>query len=687
MNATRFLLPLPLLFTPLLPAQTAAPLTVGGQYAAPFEAWLTRQAELRWDQREQSLDRLSTANQIRDRQTTVRQAMLTTLGGLPTTKTPLNARVTASFARDGYRVENIMFESQPGFLVTANLYLPTTGHPPYPAVLGVAGHSNNGKASATYQSAFIGFAKQGFAVLAYDPPGQGERLEYLDPDTGRSRPGIGVAEHNMAGLQTLLTGHSLARYFIWDGIRAFDYLLTRPEIDPRRIAVAGNSGGGTQASYLAVFEPRLAAVVASCYITRWRELWAGPGPQDAEQIFPNFLEKGLDFGDFALAHAPRPFLMTTAIRDFFPIDGARATFKQNQRLFDMLGAGEKAAYFEYDDTHGWSQPRREAAYRFLAKNLQGRDIDGREPALLPEEESLLYATPTGQISSSGGRQTVRTLNLAEARRLAAIRPPVTLASVRTALGWTVAPAVPTSRAIGDENRAGIRIEKLELTVEGGLPIPALLFHPARPRRAVLFASSFGKAADPDLLELAQTGALVLALDPRGAGESYQTPNRGGYRQDYQLAARAMLLGRNLVEMQTADLLAAARYLQSRPEAANLPLALYAKGALGPAATFAAALDPSLAELVLDRSIVSYLDLAAAPVHEGLNTVVVPGVLRHLDLPDVVKLIAPRPVTLISPVYPNGRRLLSSEVTVPGARVLLRGEGWNLQRTLPPWFAQ
>jgi pimeloyl-ACP methyl ester carboxylesterase len=371
-----------------------------------FEAWLTREAEGHWARREFAIQGLSTAAEIRERQGYVRRTMLELIGGLPTEKTPLNARVTGSFAREGYRVENVIFESEPGFQVTANLYLPTVGQGPFPAILGVAGHSVNGKASATYQAAFIGFVRQGFAVLAFDPPGQGERLEYLDPETGRSRPGAGVAEHNMAGLQTLLTGQTLARYFVWDGIRAFDYLLTRPEIDPRRIAVAGNSGGGTQAAYLAVFEPRLAAVVSSCYMTRWRELWAGPGPQDAEQVFPGFVQKGLDFGDFALAYAPRPFLMTTAIRDYFPIAGARMTDKQNQRLFDLLGQSEKAGYFEFDDTHGWSQPRREAAVRFLAKSLQGRETEGREANVDDVDRMKLLAETSPRFGPSGLLQTV-----------------------------------------------------------------------------------------------------------------------------------------------------------------------------------------------------------------------------------------------------------------------------------------
>lgn len=678
-----------------LSAQTPAPVMVGGDYAAQFQAWLTSQAELHWDKREREIQALSSAAQIRARQEYVRKTMLELIGGLPAKKTPLNARVTGSFARDGYRVENVIFESLPGFKVTANLYLPTTGKAPYPAVLGVAGHSLNGKASATYQSAFIGFAKQGFAVLAFDPPGQGERLEYFDVETGRSRPGIGVPEHNMAGLQCLLTGHTFARYEIWDGIRAFDYLLTRPEIDPKRIAVAGNSGGGTQAAYLAVMEPRLSAVVSSCYMTRWRELWSGPGPQDAEQIFPSFIEKGLDFGDFALAWAPRPFIMTTAIRDFFPIDGARATYKQNQRLFDLLSDGAKAGYFEFDDTHGWSKPRREAAYRFLGKWMQNRETAGTEPELQPEEESLLYATSTGQLTTSGGSETVRSLNLKEARLLASARGAVSADTLRAAIGLRGLPQAPTAKTMGDDTRDGVRIEKLELIVEGGVRIPALFLHPAASTnsgRAVVFASSFGKSADPDLLELAKSGTAVLAVDPRGMGESYQPAGRTGYSQAYQLASRAILLGRNLVEMQVSDLLSAARYLQSRPEAASRKLALFAKGSAGPAALMAAALEPAITEASLERSIVSYMDVASAHIHDNLNNVVAPGILGKIDLTDVMRLLDKQRVTLVSPVHPNGRPMVMSEAqsSLGGAssiaRVVLRGEGWNLQRTLPEWVA-
>jgi cephalosporin-C deacetylase-like acetyl esterase len=134
-------------------------------------------------------------------------------------------------------------------------------------------------------------------VLAYDPPGQGERLEYFDPKTGKSTVGVGTREHDMTGAQCILTGAAFARYETWDGIRALDYLLTQQDADPKRIGVAGNSGGGTQAAYLAAVEPRLAAAVSSCYMTKWEQMWTSPGPQDSEQNFPAFISAGLDVGD------------------------------------------------------------------------------------------------------------------------------------------------------------------------------------------------------------------------------------------------------------------------------------------------------------------------------------------------------------------------------------------------------
>jgi cephalosporin-C deacetylase-like acetyl esterase len=677
-----------------LGAQPDSQMTVGGDYAVQLEKWLGAEAGKQWRRRDIEVASLTSAAAIRARQERAIAALTEMLGGLPQEKTPLNARVTGRFSRDGYRVENVIFDSIPGFRVTANLYIPTSGGTPCPAVLGVAGHSVNGKASATYQHAFIALAKRGYVVLAFDPPGQGERLEYFDPDTGRSKVGAGTSEHMMAGLQCLLTGQNFARYEIWDGIRAFDYLVSRPEVDPKRIAVAGNSGGGTQAAYLAVFEPRLAAVVASCYITRWRELWHGPGPQDSEQVFAGFVAKGLDFSDFLTARAPRPFLMTTAIQDYFPINGARATYKESQRLFDLLAAGDKAGYFEYNDTHGWSRPRREAAYRWLDKWLLDKETSGEEPEIRPEEESLLYATATGQLATSGGSDTVQWLNAKEARKLAAARGPVTADAIRRALGLQDSGAAPSAAVVGSLEQNGMSIEKIEFTVEGGVKIPALLYRAASfsgRSPGVVYVSSFGKSSDPDLRDLVRAGRVVLALDPRGMGESYLPYSRTGYTQHYRIAARAWLLGRNLAEMQTSDLLSAHRYLKSRDEVDPARVSMIAKGAAAVPALFAAALEPGISSLLLERAIVSYTDVVEARIHENLHPIIVPGILKHLDLPAVLALLNGRRVDFITPVHPSGAPMLVSEArrklgpAASRVRLAARGEGWTLARIAPDWL--
>ncbi len=635
-------------------------LTAQTNYRGQFEDWLTAQARTHWDQRDKDIAALNTRQDIARRQAYIRQTALELIGGLPTQKSPLNAHITGSFTRNGYRVEKLIFESQPGFRVTANFYLPTTGKAPYPAVLGVAGHSSNGKAYAGYQKAFIGFVQRGIAVLAYDPPGQGERLEYLDTLTGKSRAGIGVGEHLMAGVPALLTGQTIARHFIWDGIRAVDYLLTRPEIDPKRIGVAGNSGGGTQAAYLALFEPRLATAISSCYMTSWRELWPGPGPQDSEQIWPGFLARNLDFGDFALALAPRPFLTTSAVKDYFPIAGARASHRQLLRLFDQLGHGNNIGFFEYDDTHGWSQPRREAATRWLSKHFFGLDDPTPEASIDTEQESLLYATSTGQLATSFGSKTMRDLSIEAAATLAKNRKPPTLESIRKAIAWQEPALTIESKQYPNSNH-------LELTVEGGVRIYAQHYQPVQPKAQIVYIGGAGKPSDPDIVELESHGFGVLKVDPRGSGPGYELSGSSGYNLDYQIAARTWLLGRNLLAMQAADIIVAYRYLKQISSAT--PVYLFAKGKFGPAAIIAATLEAGFQKVILESSLSSFRSIVESPIQQGLENTIVPGILKHFDLPDDIRF------TWISTTTPSG---------LPSTRPnsITRGEGWTLQRTVP-----
>ena len=183
------------------------------------------------------------------------------LGG-PLDRTPLNARVIGTVERPGYRIEKVTFESRPRLYVTANLYVPAgTGR--RPAILGPLGHSANGKAWPSYQKLFSNLARKGYVVLAYDPFGQGERIEYPGSRPGQSALGGGTSEHEYAGRRLILLGANFGLFRAWDGIRGIDYLLTRAEVDPERIGCCGQSGGGTLTQFLAALDSRIRVAVVS----------------------------------------------------------------------------------------------------------------------------------------------------------------------------------------------------------------------------------------------------------------------------------------------------------------------------------------------------------------------------------------------------------------------------------------
>ena len=173
------------------------------------------------------------------------------LGEFPA-RTPLRAVTTGKLKRDGYTIEKIIFESLPRYYVTANVYVPQRSQPPFPAVVCPVGHWGDGKAFEDYQRLGIYLARRGFLVLIYDAPGQGERLQYYSPVMGRSLIDPGgstffvTIEHGSAGAQSLLTPRSFAQRMVWDGVRAIDYLEERGDVDRRRIACTGTSGGGLQ---------------------------------------------------------------------------------------------------------------------------------------------------------------------------------------------------------------------------------------------------------------------------------------------------------------------------------------------------------------------------------------------------------------------------------------------------------
>jgi dienelactone hydrolase len=388
---------------------------------SPLGERLRGECRAAFEARRRSVAALKTADEVRARQEDLRKRFVAALGGFPE-RTPLNARVVGALRGEGHRVEKVVYESRPGHLVTGNVFLPE-GAGPHPGVLIPCGHSDNGKAAEAYQRAAILLARNGFVALCYDPIGQGERRQLVTADAKPELKGT-TDEHTMAGIPALLVGWSAATFRIWDGIRSLDYLASRADVDPKRLGCTGNSGGGTLTSYLMALDERIAVAAPSCYLTSLERLFDTIGPQDAEQNIPGQVAWGMEHADYVTMRGPKPTLLLIAGRDFFDQKGSWDSFREAKQVYGILGHAERVDLAEYDDKHGFSKPRREAATRWMRRWLLGLDDAPVEPDFAIWKDADLRCTKSGQVLADGPGVSVFDLCAARAKELAAARKPL-----------------------------------------------------------------------------------------------------------------------------------------------------------------------------------------------------------------------------------------------------------------------
>lgn len=606
------------------------------------------------DERERLVAGLNTPEKLAQRRRYIREKLTAALGGAWPAKTPLNARTVSTLDFPAYRIEKVVFESMPKFYVTASLYVPKTPGK-HPAILFPLGHEDGAKAHDAWQRVLVTFAQRGYVCLAWDTLGQGERLQFWDADLRSSKVGNATTEHTILGLQTVLVGDPLARYTIWDGIRALDYLTSRPEVDPTKIGLTGNSGGGTHTAYLGALDDRFAAAAPSCFLTGWRRLLETIGPQDAEQVIAPMIADGLDHGDFVLAFAPKPYKMLTAIRDFFSIAGARSIFSATAQVY-----GDNLEYFEFDDGHGYSAPRRAEAFKFFSRALTGRQNDEPEPAIdvLPEER--LIVTQSGQVDGElAGAETVHSLNL---KRVASFRRGGSLDDIRQVTRFTL-PAAGQQRS-NSFGRTNVR-EKWGIEAEPGLTLPVLIYKPTSAGRhpAVILAYGAGKAAaHAEAQRLQAAGHVVLSIDLRGLGETRPvTVNYGSdwtrWFGDYESAQTAMLTGKPLVTLRAEDISRAVNALAGRADVDASRIRVVGRELGAIPALLAAAFDTRIQSVRLERMLTSWESLVRGRVHRAQWENAVAGALRVFDLPELVRTLGPR-AEVVEPVDASGRLLPS-----------------------------
>lgn len=599
----------------------------------------------------------------KQRQQWIRKTLQESVGAFPA-KTPLNARILKSYNEDGYRLEDIVYESQPGYYVTAGMFIPDQlkKGEKAPVIIYCSGHSDNGYRSKIYQQTFLNLVKKGFIVFAFDPMGQGERLQYLNTQTGKSMFKWPSYEHSYPAAQLFLTGNTLANYFIWDGIRAVDYVISRKEVDPNRIGITGRSGGGTQSAFIAAFDNRIKAVGAGNYYTNMTRLFEAMGPQDGEQNFFYGIERGLDMGDLLTVRAPKPALMITTSRDMFPIQGAIETKKEVMPIYKALGKPGNLQMVMDDAPHASTKKNRESMYAFFQKTLDNPgDSSDEEMKMIPDEH--LQVTKTGQVATAFDGESAFSLNRKDAeKKMQALEKKrknlpayfnEIISSAKKLSGYEAPKEIDEPLFAGRIQREGYVIEKYLEKGEGKYLIPYLLFKPDAPNgKGLIYLNPKGKVMDSDsggqIEWFVKNGLTVLAPDIIGTGELGPGSFQGDSYIDsvsYNLWFASMLIGRSIVGIQTSDVVRLCNLLKN--EYHQKEIYGFAKKQMAPVLLHAAAFDKDISKVALVEPYSSFRSIVMNRLYNPhFIQSTVPASIGVYDLPDLAGSLAPNKLLMV-----------------------------------------
>lgn len=602
-------------------------------------------------------DALQSAEVLARHQAKLRADLFESFGGLPASTTPVNPRVTGVVQGAGFRIEKIIFEARPAHYVTANLYLPDGLATPAAAVLFLCGHHAPAKQQPEYQTVCQTLVAAGLIVFALDPVGQGERLSYYDPVSRKPTVPPCTRDHDTAGAQCRFVGDALARYFLHDAMRGIDYLVTRPEVDPTRIGVTGNSGGGTQTSLVMMADPRVAAAAPGTFVMT-RDSYQRTGqPQDAEQIWPGFTRAGYDHEDILLAMTPKPVCVLAVTADFFPIEGTRRTVERARRVWSLLGASDRLELVEDESTHTYTSKLAAAAARFFAKHLLGRDtnLTAFRAAPLPPEK--LQCTASGQVKAEfADARFVFDANIERVQAVERSRAALPAAErKKRAIDWLRAQVLRDRETVA----LNPRVIERGRTVNGCVLDIAFWWSQLHlANLGMLFRAPGAAAATPVTVAIWDDGTAALSRHAEwlqrecAAGRAVWVVNLSGvgplrpdainggsmdefYGTWHKFADDLDWIGDSLVALRTYEVLRALDALSAWPELTTSDLRIYAHGRMGVHGKLAAALDQRVAGCTWEDGFL-FRDFVRSRTYDtrGVKALIFPAVLQHLELDEL-----------------------------------------------------
>ncbi len=558
-------------------------------------------------------------------------------------KTPLHATVTHTLDKGEYMVEMVHYQSKPGLYVTGNLYRPAAAGSgqKLPAIVYVCGHSprpRNGNKTA-YQSQGIWFARHGYVCLVLDTLEMGE-LTCTHHGTYRE-----------GRWWWLSRGYTPAGVECWNGIRGIDYLCSLPYVDADRIGVTGISGGGAATFWIAAGDERVKAAVpvsGLSDLTSQVSHRVVNGHCDCMFLYNTYQWPWVRVAGMI---APRPLLFVNSdADDIFPMDGNERVINRLERIYSLMGAGDLVDSVVSIGGHAYRKDIRQAAFRFMKTYLKNdpRPVLDTEVDLVTSEPTQSHPIPPEQLrvfpqDSDFPEDALNTridyefvpmakVDLPEPGQFAAWKEQ-RLLRLRELSFHHFPERIPPATVV-ETNGSGV----MHLKTEGPITIRLKPVRDAagNGQRICLYVSSrsIDEAPPAWLNECARDQERIYMIEPRGIGASrWTTKNPPNYveRSHY-------LLGRTVDSGRVWDIAATARYLRAR-HGASTEVFLAGEGPAAVLAAYAALLEPDIAGVALCRPPASHMDSSAPPLL---------GVLRALDIPQAIGMLAPRPITLLQP---------------------------------------
>lgn len=607
---------------------------------------------------DEARDKLKNIKDIEIRKETMRSRFIDAIGGLPPTDTPLNPRITGILCCDGFKIEKVIFESRPDTYVTANMYIPDNCCSPSAAVLFLCGHSKNAKQDEGYQVVCRYLVAAGLVVLAIDPIGQGERLSYYEKSINDTTVKWGTFEHDYTGAQCLPLGNCMAKYFLHDSIRAVDYLCTRKEVDPAKIGVTGNSGGGLQTCMMMVCDSRIAAAAPGTFVMNRRTNLHASVHQDHEQMWPKMSMEGLDHEDILLMMAPKPVLVLSVKYDFFPIEGTRQTVERTRRFWELYGKTGCMKLHEETSQHCYTRNMAKKAAEFFSLHLSGRKITPCDETIKDIEPRLLWCTKSGQVLGEiEGARTVHDENLKNLKQLENRRKAFKDEDLKDMAHKWLEERVKTGRQPSDINMriAGdfmmhdFRIHDILWWSQKEVFNHAFIFTGGdytNIKKTITIAVWNGGTGNIQghsdwIRKECGLGRSVLVLDVSGVGvcqpnraAGYELLDNGGLIQ--KLSYDLIWIGDSLAALRTYDVIRTVDMLEECFGIQNGDIRLYAHGRYGVYAQLAAFLDKRINGIDVVQGMGSYAAWVGARHYDyyDINSVILPEVLKYFDLPDL-----------------------------------------------------